>query len=104
MLCILNGVTFRVSQSVEHPPRRLPANFSVSPQVPHRISGLLEFGQDLGDESMSAFGARLVFFLLALDIYPEFQLSGHTQFHSSSRRLDFELLSVLKLVFFEAAA
>jgi hypothetical protein len=104
MLQVVNRLPFSVSQSVEHPLRRLPADLSVRSQVPHRVSSLLEFVQDLEDEGLSAFAGRLGFSLFALDIYPEFQLFCHTQFHSSSWRLDFELLSVFKLVFFEAAA
>jgi hypothetical protein len=56
MLCILNGVAFRVGQPVEHPWRRLAANLSVRSEVPHSVSSLLEFGEDLGDESMPPFG------------------------------------------------
>jgi hypothetical protein len=81
VLGILHSLTFSVGQSVEHPLRRFPANFSVRSHVPHRVSSLLEFGEDLGDESMPAFGGRLGFSLLARNIYPEFQLSSHTQFH-----------------------
>jgi hypothetical protein len=72
VLCILQRLAFSVSQSAQHPLRRFPANFSVGSQMPHRVSGLLEFVQDLGDESMPAFGDRLGFSLLALNIYPEF--------------------------------
>jgi hypothetical protein len=83
MLCILNGLAFSVSQSVQHLRGRFPPNFSVRSKVPFRVSSLLEFGEDLGHESMPAFGGRLGFSLLARNIYPEFQLFGHPQFHFS---------------------
>jgi hypothetical protein len=85
MLRIFHGLTFGVSQPIEHAWCRFPANFSVGPQVPHRVSRLLEFVQDLGDESMPAFEECRIFSLLARDIYPEFQLFGHPQFHMSAR-------------------
>jgi hypothetical protein len=81
MLRILHGLAFGISQPIEHPWCRFPANSSIGPQVPHGVSGFLEFMQDLGDESMPAFGARQSFSLLARDIHPEFQLFGHPQFH-----------------------
>jgi hypothetical protein len=77
MLQVINGIAFSVSQPVEHPLRRFPADFSVRSQVPHRVSGLLEFGQDLGDEDLPAFRRQLSLSLLARDIYPELQLFGH---------------------------
>jgi hypothetical protein len=81
MLCIIPGLAFSVSQSVEHPLRRFPSDLSVRSQVPHCITRLLEFVQDFRDESMLAFGGRARFPLLARDIDPEFQLFGHPQFH-----------------------
>jgi hypothetical protein len=81
MLCILNGLAFSVSQSVQHLRGRFPPNFSVRSKVPFRVSSLLEFGEDLGDESMPSFGGRLGFSLLARNIYPEFQRFGHPQFN-----------------------
>jgi hypothetical protein len=95
MLRIFQGLTFSVSQSVEHPLRRFPADLSVRSHVPHRVSSLLEFGEDLGDESMPAFGRRLGFSLLALDIYPEFQLFRHPQFHFFP--IHWDVLSCFKL-------
>jgi hypothetical protein len=77
MLQVINGITFSVGQSVEHPLRRFPADLSVRSQVPHRVSSLLEFVQNLGDESMSAVRGRASFSLFARNIYPEFQLFGH---------------------------
>jgi hypothetical protein len=73
MLRIFHGLAFGVSQSVEHPLRRFPADLSVRSHVPHCITGLFELGQDLGDEGLLALGGRVGFSLLALDIYPEFQ-------------------------------
>jgi hypothetical protein len=81
MLQVIDGVAFSVRQPVEHPWRRFPADLSVRSHVPHRVSSLLEFGEDLGDENMPAFGGRLGFSLLASNIYPEFQPFGHPQFH-----------------------
>jgi hypothetical protein len=81
MIQIINGITFCISQSVEHPLRWFPANFPVGSHVPHRVAGLFELGEELGDESMPALGERRIFSLLARDIYPEFQLFCHPQFH-----------------------
>jgi hypothetical protein len=81
MLCIFHGLALSVGQSVEHPLRRSPANPSVRSQVPHRVSSLLEFVQDLGDEGLPTLGGRLSFSLFARDIDPEFQRFGHPQFH-----------------------
>jgi hypothetical protein len=81
MLQVINGITLSVSQSVEHPLRRFPADLSVRSQVAHCITRLLEFVQNLGDESIPAFGGRASFSLFARNIYPEFQPFGHPQFH-----------------------
>jgi hypothetical protein len=43
MLQVVNRVAFSVSQPVEHPLRRFPADLSVRSQVPHRVSSPLEF-------------------------------------------------------------
>jgi hypothetical protein len=80
MLRIVPGIAFSVSQSVEHPLRRLPPDLFVRSQIPHRVSFLFEFEQDFGDGSNALEGCR-TFALLARDIYPEFQLFGHPQFH-----------------------
>jgi hypothetical protein len=77
MLQVINGLALSVSQPVEHPLRRFPADLSVRSQVPHRVSSPLEFVQDLDDESMSAVRGRASFSLFARNIYPEFQLFGH---------------------------
>jgi hypothetical protein len=98
MLCILNGLTFRVGQPVEHPWRRLPAEFSVGSQVPHCITGLFELGQDLGDEGLLALGGRRLFSLLARDIYPEFQLFCHPQFHLLALVLAIESLGQISVL------
>jgi hypothetical protein len=58
-----------------------PADLSVRSQVAHCITRLLEFVQNLGDESIPAFGGRASFSLFARNIYPEFQPFGHPQFH-----------------------
>jgi hypothetical protein len=83
MLQVIDGVAFSVGQSVEHLLGRFPSNFSVPSHVPHRISGQFEFVQDLGDESMPAFGGSLGFSLLARHIYPESKFFSHPQFHFS---------------------
>jgi hypothetical protein len=83
MLQVFDGITFSVGQSVEHPLRRLPADLSVRSPVPHRITCLLEFVQDLGDEGLPALGSRVSFSLLVCDFHPEFQLFSHPQFHFS---------------------
>jgi hypothetical protein len=81
MLQVVNRVAFSVSQPVEHPLRRFPADLSVRSQVPHRVSSPLEFVQDFGDEGPPAFATRVGFCVLARYIYPEFQRFGHPQFH-----------------------
>jgi hypothetical protein len=98
MLQVINGVAFSVCQSVQHLRGRFPSNFSVGSHVPHRISGQFEFVQDLGDESMPAFGGRLGFSLLALDIYPEFHLFRHPQFHLLALVLAIESLGQISVL------
>jgi hypothetical protein len=92
MLRIFHGLAFSVSQSADHPRRRFPSDLSVRSEVPHRVSGLLEFVQDLGDESMPAFGGPRSLSLLARDIDPEFQRFGHPEFHMLALVLAIESL------------
>jgi hypothetical protein len=81
MLQVIDCVEFGVSQSVEHPLRRFPADLSVRSPVPHRISGLFELVQDFGDEGGPARRGRPSFSLLARDVHPEFQPFSHPQIH-----------------------
>jgi hypothetical protein len=81
VLSIILGIAFRVGQPVEHPPCGFPANVSVCPKVPHGISGLLEFREDLADESLPATGVHPSFSLFARDIDPESENFGYSEFH-----------------------
>ena len=74
MLQVINGIALTVGQPVEHLWRKLPANFPVGSHVPHCITCLLEFVQDLGDEGLPTLGSRVSFSLLVCDFHPEFRL------------------------------
>jgi hypothetical protein len=85
MFQVIDGVTFSVSQSAEHPLRRFPADLSVRSQVPRRVSSPFELGEDLREEGFPAFGRCPSFFLPTRNIDPEFQRFGYTQFHVFAR-------------------
>jgi hypothetical protein len=102
VISFIPGVPLAVGQPIEHPRRRLPANFAVSPEVTHRVSGLLKFAKDLSDQGLPAFCGGPGFSFLTRDVHPEFQLFRHPQFHMFALVPAIE--SLFKLVFYGSVA
>jgi hypothetical protein len=84
MLQVIPGVAFSVSQPVEHPLRRFPADLSVRAQVPHCIPGFFEFVDDFPDQGLLALTFWLMLSSLTRNIHPEFQSLRYPHFDFSS--------------------
>jgi hypothetical protein len=79
---IVDGLLFGVGQPCQHPRRRLPGNFALGVEIPHRVTGILEFSKNLGDQLSSGAAWAVIFDPLMFDIHPESKNLGHSDFHS----------------------
>jgi hypothetical protein len=95
MLQVVNSITFRIGQPVEHPWCRFPANFAIGLDAPHRITGLFELGEDLCHQPLFREAGMAWSFSADFHLNPESEFWTHMKFHFLSIMVCFsELLSV----------
>jgi hypothetical protein len=78
---IVQGFLFGVGQPGQHPGGGFPGNAAVNGQVPHSVTGILEFAKDLGDQLGSRAVWMVIFDLVAFDSDPESKNSRHPELH-----------------------
>jgi hypothetical protein len=64
---VMDDLLFGVFQLRQHPGGRFPGNAAVSIEVPHGVTGFLEFAKNLGEQLCSRGGEELMSYVLIFD-------------------------------------